>query len=364
MARISVAGACITLCTVLLTASVAHPVTPADKCEAAKLKIAGKYDLCRLLAEAKAAKTGGMPDFSTCDSAYSTRWTQAEMKAGGMCPSNGDAAAIQAFLSQGTTALGVALAGAMLPTCGNGVIDPGEQCDQSNLNGQTCASLGFAAGVLKCGAGCVFDTSGCSASRFVDNGDGTLSDLQMGLMWEKKVSVDQCVNLVDGLPVACTTDADCTGNGGGGMCVCSSVHCVADRYTWCNGTYPSPCTNGADPLDGTAYTDFLVTLNNGASTDGRAMTPITGCFAGHCDWRLPSIVELQGIVDLTQGTCGGGSGACIDPTFGPTQADLYWSATTTAGGPAGAWQVDFGDGGVTSFPKTIDFYVRAVRTAP
>ena len=101
MARISVAGACITLCTVLLTASVAHPVTPADKCEAAKLKIAGKYDLCRLLAEAKAAKTGGMPDFSNCDSAYSAQWGQAEMKAGGMCPSNGDGAMLQAFLSQG-----------------------------------------------------------------------------------------------------------------------------------------------------------------------------------------------------------------------------------------------------------------------
>jgi hypothetical protein len=27
------------------------------------------------------------------------------------------------------------------------VIDPGEQCDQSNLNGATCGSQGFAAGV-------------------------------------------------------------------------------------------------------------------------------------------------------------------------------------------------------------------------
>ncbi len=55
------------------------------------------------------------------------------------------------------------------------------------------------------------DTSGCSASRFVDNGDGTVSDLQTGLMWEKK-TYGQCVNLVDGLPVACITDADCTGS--------------------------------------------------------------------------------------------------------------------------------------------------------
>jgi hypothetical protein len=145
-------------------------VTAAQKCEAAKLKAAGKYDLCRLLVEAKAAKSGGMPDFSTCDAKYSATWAQAETKAGGMCSSSGDAATVQTFLSQGTSALGVALAGGMLPICGNGMIDPGEQCDQSNLNGQTCASQGFAAGVLKCGAGCMFDTSGCSASRFVDNG--------------------------------------------------------------------------------------------------------------------------------------------------------------------------------------------------
>ena len=42
---------------------------------------------------------------------------------------------------------------AVAQTCGDGVIDPGEQCDQSNLDEVTCTSLGFAAGVLKCGAG-------------------------------------------------------------------------------------------------------------------------------------------------------------------------------------------------------------------
>src|SRR5262245_30738740 len=41
-------------------------------------------------------------------------------------------------------------------TCGDGVIDAGEQCDQSNVGAATCASLGFAAGVLKCAAGCKF----------------------------------------------------------------------------------------------------------------------------------------------------------------------------------------------------------------
>jgi len=50
------------------------------------------------------------------------------------------------------------------PLCGNGTIDAfcGEQCDGLNLNGQTCAGLGFlGGGTLLCGAGCIFDTSFC-----------------------------------------------------------------------------------------------------------------------------------------------------------------------------------------------------------
>jgi hypothetical protein len=32
-------------------------------------------------------------------------------------------------------------------------------------------------------------------------------------------------------------------------------------------------------------------------------TAINGCFAGHCDWRLPTTTELADIVDSTQGLC-------------------------------------------------------------
>lgn len=74
--------------------------------------------------------------------------------------------------------------------CGNGVIDAGEECDQSNLGTSNCQALGFQGGVLKCGAGCEFDTSACSASRYVDNGDGTVTDTQTGLMWEMKDNLD------------------------------------------------------------------------------------------------------------------------------------------------------------------------------
>lgn len=45
--------------------------------------------------------------------------------------------------------------------CGNGIIDPGEQCDGGNLGGQTCQSLGFGGGTLGCTNTCLFDTNSC-----------------------------------------------------------------------------------------------------------------------------------------------------------------------------------------------------------
>ena len=50
--------------------------------------------------------------------------------------------------------------------CGNNRTDPGELCDGTELNGQTCKSLGFDFGNLKCAPGCKkFDTSNCSGQR-------------------------------------------------------------------------------------------------------------------------------------------------------------------------------------------------------
>lgn len=48
-------------------------------------------------------------------------------------------------------------------TCGNGQLEPGEQCDGSNLNQQTCELQGYpAGGQLKCSNECKFDFSACS----------------------------------------------------------------------------------------------------------------------------------------------------------------------------------------------------------
>jgi hypothetical protein len=312
----------------------------AAKCEAAKLKIAGKYEFCRSKAWANAAKTGGMPDYSKCDAKFGQKWKAAETTGNGMCPTTGDAVSIQTRITTDSSDLAVLLSGGIVPVCGNGVIEGGEQCDFNNLNGQTCQTQGFVAGQLSCTTStCVFDTSGCFATRFVDNGDGTVTDHQTGLMWEQKTG-------------SRGYEVDCTIHGS-----CSDPHDVNNVYSW------SDSPEGA--ADGTTFTDFLAALNASFAASLPLLT-ITGCFATHCDWRLPTIAELQAIVDLEkymQGNCGLGVVACIDPAFGPTQPEFYESATSV--GPSNTALMlcaTFNGNSVNFFQKFANgFYVRAVR---
>jgi hypothetical protein len=106
-------------------------------------------------------------------------------------------------------------------------------------------------------------------------------------------------------------------------------------------------------FDGTAKTAFLDILNT------------YPCFAGHCDWRLPSVNRNDGTEELETlllDTCPGGSDPCIDETvFGPTTASGYWSSVSSWALPENAYYVDFLNGHVVEFNKTSDYHVRAVR---
>ncbi len=54
-------------------------------------------------------------------------------------------------------------------TCGNGVRDGSEACDGSDLGGQTCASQGFGGGTLACLTNCTgFNTSGCTTGNAIE----------------------------------------------------------------------------------------------------------------------------------------------------------------------------------------------------
>ncbi len=56
--------------------------------------------------------------------------------------------------------------------CGNGVLDPNEECEGDDLDAQTCDSFGFSGGALRCAADCRYDTSMCSAATVC--GDGVI----------------------------------------------------------------------------------------------------------------------------------------------------------------------------------------------
>jgi hypothetical protein len=50
---------------------------------------------------------------------------------------------------------------AIVPGCGDGIVSTGEQCDGANLNGASCATVGFSSGTLSCSTLCTFVTDAC-----------------------------------------------------------------------------------------------------------------------------------------------------------------------------------------------------------
>ncbi len=61
---------------------------------------------------------------------------------------------------------------ALVPGCGDGIIQTGEECDSSNLNGASCISQGFSGGTLSCSASCSFNTSACNFAPPSSSGGG------------------------------------------------------------------------------------------------------------------------------------------------------------------------------------------------
>jgi hypothetical protein len=176
------------------------------------------------------------------------------------------------------------------------------------------------------GVGSDGDVKAGATLSYTDNGDGTITDNNTGLMWEKK---------------------DYSG----------SIHDIYKSYEW--GMSSEPYT-----MNGTMVTEFLATLNRAP------------CFAGHCDWRIPNVKELQSIVDYevpypgptvnaafhTNCVAGCSGSTNGGPICSCTAAGKYWSSTTYRGYPNDAWYADFGGGYVVGGgTKSYDIYVRAVR---
>ena len=166
---------------------------------------------------------------------------------------------------------------------------------------------------------------GKNQPRFVDNGDGTITDNQAGLMWEKKDAADGVVDY-------------------------DNPHDVDNFYLWtsaADGDNTNP--------DGPAFTDFLPRLNGEIA--GTAPSEQLG---GHSDWRIPTSAELQTL--LFESFPCSVSPCIVDPIFSPTNVDkIYWSSTSDASLSSTAWFVIFGSGNVLLGSKLNVGSVRAVR---
>lgn len=134
-----------------------------------------------------------------------------------------------------------------------------------------------------------------------------------------------------------------------------------------------PATRFVDNADGTVTDNLtgLVWLKNAGCSEGvtwaQALTAANGLQSGQCglsdnsvagQWRLPNIVELQSLIDLSRTSSTTASLPAGHP-FTDIEAS-YWSSTTHGLYLANAW-VNMYEGSVRSAPKTGLFYVWPVR---
>jgi hypothetical protein len=169
----------------------------------------------------------------------------------------------------------------------------------ANLSGATLTGATLT-GVIWCGA---------KRDLYKDNCDGTITDKDTNLMWEKKTASN-----------------------------------FSDQYTW------------FESLD---YINQLNADKFAGHDDWRL--PEAGRDGGKpvLETLLLQPFPCKTIVGLLGSSS---TPPCIDPIFGPTVGDFHWSNTTLGANPDGAWLVSFNNGEFLNNSKDFPFgLARAVR---
>ena len=134
--------------------------------------------------------------------------------------------------------------------------------------------------------------------RFMNNGDGTVTDNLTGLIWTQNA----------GTPTVGS--------------------CAGGYKTW----------QGA--LD---YVTCLNSMN----------------YLGHSDWRLPNVNELESLINADEPNS---ATWLTDQGFIGVQSSYYWSSSSSAGNTGYAWIVSMWDGDVDGDSKANGSYVLPVRS--
>lgn len=90
--------------------------------------------------------------------------------------------------------------------------------------------------------------------------------------------------------------------------------------------------------------------------DAKAYCSGLGVTLGGVGWRLPTVKELQTIVDDSRWD------PAVDPVAFPgTPSTAFWSSSPLTGSPSYAWNVYFYTGATYSYDSASPFAVRCVR---
>lgn len=330
------------LATLLVPTVVRAAASPQQKCQAGKNLAAGRYASCTAKALKGYVMNGDADRYAAallkCEDKLVLLWDRLEFAAtaaGGSCPSEADRAPIEGFVDACVQSVAGAVGGGPLPTdviaCNTDLATCSGELAACSADLGTCEAEPRAQAIETGQTDCwdpqdtilpidpiVCDGSGQDgdfglgvAFAYVDNDDGTITDVATGLMWEK------------------LDDSNLGGSAG--------IHDADNTYTWA-GAFAK-----------------IADLN------------LAG-FAGYGDWRVPNIRELDTLKDYGRSNPAtppafetGCVADCTVATCSCTRSFYHWSSSSYQGSPNFAWLVHFSIGGTEAQSKTATHYVRAVR---